>query len=184
MMPSAAKDKVYVLNFPAGETRTLPAGLRPTVRLSNKMLAVATSPDVARLATEAKPGAWTPPADLAPAFDQLPKAMTFLSVSDPRSTVPELLATLPATLQRGCQHGHHAWARPAPRRSGGRKARGMPACPECRACPGLPGMPGTPGMPGMSGPGNSSGPGSSMPRPGMSMPAPSSSMPGCPGPAG
>lgn len=99
LMPGKPTEKVYVLQVPAGGARRLPPGVRPTVRLSGKMLAVSTTPDAARLALEVKPGEWTVPNDLAAAFDQVPKELIVLSVNDPRPTNPEILANLPGTIQ-------------------------------------------------------------------------------------
>ncbi|GAC1469135.1 MAG: hypothetical protein NVSMB9_12590 [Isosphaeraceae bacterium] len=99
LMPG--KDKVYVLNVPRGGSSLFPAGFRPTVRLGAKFLAIATTPDSARMALEVKPGAWSPPSDLAATFDQIPKELLVLNVADPRDTTPEFLASLPANLQRG-----------------------------------------------------------------------------------
>lgn len=95
------KDKIYQLTVPASMSSQIPAGLRPTIRLGAKHLVIAVSPDAARTALEVKPGDWTVPADLAPAFDRLSSNFMLLSVSDPRDTMPELLASLPANLQRG-----------------------------------------------------------------------------------
>jgi len=102
LMPGVdPREKTYVLHVPPGSGRGLPAGVRPTVRLGARHVVVATTPDAARLAIEAKEGAWSPPADLRPAFDRLPAALTFLSVTDPRDTLPAVLAKLPGAVQAG-----------------------------------------------------------------------------------
>ena len=71
-------------------------------------------------ALEVKAGEWVPPADLAPAFDPLPKELIVLGVRDPRPTLPENLASLPATIQRASTRLHRpgspAGRRPRPRR--------------------------------------------------------------------
>ena len=99
LMPG--KDKIYQLSVPSAIARQLPPGFRPTIRLGPKHLVVALTPESARTALEIKPGSWTVPADLAPAFDRLSQNFTLLSVSDPRGTMPELLASLPSNFQRG-----------------------------------------------------------------------------------
>lgn len=100
-MPGSGKDKVYTLTVPADMAKQIPAGFRPSIRLGAKHVVIALTPDAARTALEVKPSDWTVPTDLAPAFDRLAQNFMLLSVSDPRSTMPELLASLPANLQRG-----------------------------------------------------------------------------------
>src|ERR1019366_4452461 len=92
LMPE--KDKVYVLTFPSSMSKSIPSGFRPTIRLGAKHVAIATAPDAARLALATKPGAWSPPSEIAATFDALPKDMMFLAVSDPRPTTPDVLASL------------------------------------------------------------------------------------------
>jgi len=89
----------YVLNVPAALARSYPAGFRPTIRLKDKLLIISTTPESARLALEVKPDQWTPPADLAAAFEQLPKTLSVLGARDPRPTLPEVLAGLPGSFQ-------------------------------------------------------------------------------------
>lgn len=89
----------YVLHIPAALSRRYPAGLRPTIRLKDKQLIISTTPESARLGLEVKPGLWAPPADLASAFEQLPKEVSVLGARDPRPTLPETLAGLPGSLQ-------------------------------------------------------------------------------------
>jgi len=144
LMPG--KDKVYTLNSPAGSPWRLPPGFRPTVRLGAKHLAISVTPDAARLALETKPGEWTPPADLVAAFEQLPRSLMVLNVSDPRQTLPELLAALPANLQRGV-NTVVALNQAKPPVADAAGATGNPAAA------GMPGPPGSSGMPG--GPPNS-----------------------------
>jgi hypothetical protein len=95
------KEKAYVLYVPPSLASKYPAGFRPSIRVGAKHVAFATTPDAARKALELKPGAWTPPSDLAAGFDQLSRDLIFLNVDDPRATQPEILASLPANLQRG-----------------------------------------------------------------------------------
>ncbi len=108
-------EKIYQLQVPPASPKKLPAGLRPTLRLTGNLFAVATSADAARMALEVKPGDWTVPTDLAAAFDQLPKDLVFLSVNDPRKTTPEMLASLPGTLQTAANTRSPS-TRPAPPR--------------------------------------------------------------------
>lgn len=107
LMPGG-KDKVYALNIPSAISRRFPAGFRPTIRLSGKHLFVAVAPDVARQAEEVKADEWSPSGDLAPAYDQLPKNLTVLRVSDPRSTLPALLAAFPGQFQFGLNSAYAA----------------------------------------------------------------------------
>ena len=93
-------ERSYVLNIPAALARQFPPGVRPTIRLGNKQLAIATTPDAARQALEVKAGEWTPPADLVPALELLPSQLMVLGARDPRGTLPETLASLPGSVQR------------------------------------------------------------------------------------
>ena len=99
MMPGKENERIYMLQIPNTSAQKLPAGIKPTIRLGDKYVAISTTPDAARAALEVKPGEWTVPNDLAAAFDQLPKALIYLGVSDPRATNPEILASLPGVLQ-------------------------------------------------------------------------------------
>jgi hypothetical protein len=167
LMPS--KDKIYSLYIPPSLSRQYPSGFRPTVRLSAKHVIFATTPDAARQATDVKPGAWTPGADLAATFDQLPKDLTALTIMDPRSTAPELLASLPANLQRGVNTAIAM-----------NQAGGAGAAPGGGPGPGMPGPEGFAGPPGASGGGfrgrmampgggpGPAGPGGDAPMPGAS----------------
>lgn len=101
LSPGSGSDKVYTLNVPTALSSKMTAGFRPSIRLSGKYLAIGTAGDVARVALEPKAGAWKPGAELSAALSQLPRAVTALNVDDPRPTLPETLASLPATFQKG-----------------------------------------------------------------------------------
>ncbi len=143
MVPGSGKDKVYTLTVPADMAKQIPAGFRPSIRLGAKHVVIALTPDAARTAMEVKPADWTVPADLAPAFDRLSQNFMLLSVNDPRSTMPELLASLPANFQRGFNTYMSL-------------AQNSPPPP-----PGGPGAPGEPGGLTASGPATASAGGSS-----------------------
>ena len=94
----------YTLELPPGSLPPAPflAGLKPTMTLGQHYLVISTTPDAARKALAAEPeGAprWTPEGDFKPMADRLPKNLLFLSVTDPRDTLPALLASLPALVQ-------------------------------------------------------------------------------------
>jgi hypothetical protein len=167
-------EKIYQLQVPPASPKKLPAGLRPTLRLTGNLFAVATSADAARMALEVKPGDWTVPTDLAAAFDQLPKDLVFLSVNDPRKTTPEMLASLPGTLQTA--------ANTALALNQARAAAAAAAASAAAAAPGTPGVPGAPGNSSSSA-GQSSVPGSSSNSSSSSYPqnSASASRPGMPG---
>ena len=97
LMPG--KEKIYVLTMPSDQVKLLPVGFRPTIRLGGKYVAIAANPEIARMAIEAKEGGYSPPADVATSLDRLPAVLSYLSVRDPRGTTPELLSSLPATVQ-------------------------------------------------------------------------------------
>ena len=123
------RERGYVLSVPPSVV-PLPAGMRPTVLLGKRTLVVGTTPDAARkaLALEGKP-AGPPEGDaLARALGQLPKGMTFLTVSDTReSLLPEVIANLPGLAQLVGSGNPGALAFPfGPRRFGPPGARGFP----------------------------------------------------------
>ncbi|WP_422926842.1 hypothetical protein [Singulisphaera sp. PoT] len=98
-------ERSYMLNVPP-TVAPMPAGVRPTIRLSSKegvkpgVVSVAIAPDVARQALEVKKGeGWAPPPEVATAFEQLPSSLIYLSVNDTRENTSELLSTLPGKLQ-------------------------------------------------------------------------------------
>ncbi len=95
-MPGEGKS--YVLSVSQELASMIPAAIRPTIRVGPKQMVVAISPEVARLAMEAKaPPA--PPAELASAYAALPPKLKFLSMADPRDALPALLASYPEKLQ-------------------------------------------------------------------------------------
>jgi len=144
LMPG--QDKSYMLTVPSNIGQ-LPSGVRPTVRLGPKQLAIAIAPDVARQSLEVKKNeGWAPPPEVATAFEQLPSSLILLSVSDPRETTPELLATLPGKLQTAI---NTAIAQAKANAAAATNAAG-----------------GTPGAPGAMGPGSRSFPPPSMRPPG------------------
>jgi hypothetical protein len=92
--------KGWTLSHPV-QSLLLGLGLRPTVEVGNRYIALATAPaTTARaLAIESQPPGPPPHDPLAPALDGLPDSMTLLSVSDPRQGfLPDLLANLPSVL--------------------------------------------------------------------------------------
>jgi hypothetical protein len=95
------EDTGYV-SLPSGSAVQFPfpAGTRPTVLLGQKALVFATSPAMARRARdldEHSAQSGLPPGDpMAPALEQLPDRLTFLSLSDTRQSIlPDLLASVP-----------------------------------------------------------------------------------------
>jgi len=93
------ESKGYVLSVPQEMASTIPATVRPTIRIGPKHLIIAISPEVARFASEAKAG-WTPAKEMAKAADGLSTNLKLLIVTDPRNTLPELLAALPGKIQQ------------------------------------------------------------------------------------
>ena len=98
IMPGETKS--YVLNVPSEMAGSFPPGFRPTIRLGAKQVAIAPSADLARQALEVK-GSYTPPAEVADAFNKLPGGLKLLAMLDPRDSTPEVLAALPGKLQAG-----------------------------------------------------------------------------------
>ena len=96
----SGETKSYVFTVPPQLSNAFPPSFRPTIRVGARQVALAVSADVARQALEAK-GTYTPPAEIAAAFAQLPAQLNWLLVVDPRESTPEILASLPARLQAG-----------------------------------------------------------------------------------
>ncbi len=135
-------EKSYVLYIPPALSKQFPTGFRPTIRLLNKQLVFATTPDAARQALEVKAGVWTPPADLAPAFDQLPKELVVLGARDPRTALPEILAGLPGSFQKAFNSLAMLMPAPPPAVPGaapGAAPAGAAAAGPAGAMPGAPG---------------------------------------------
>jgi hypothetical protein len=98
---SVGPTKSYVLYLPPAYSAL--TNLQLTVALGKKHIAISTSAAAAKeaLALETqKDGAWKPSADLASAFERLPKSLLALHVSDPAESLPNGLVTLPAALEK------------------------------------------------------------------------------------
>ena len=100
LVPGKDTEKTYMLHIPPSIVKQFPTGFKPTVRLAGKYLIVAATPDTAKQVTELKAGDWKPSSSLAQAFDALPAKLVMLNVSDPRTGLPESLASLPGTIQK------------------------------------------------------------------------------------
>ena len=136
--------KTYVLNVPPELAGKVPAGLRPTIRLGAKQLAIATSADVARQALDAK-GSYAPPAEIADAFGRLPGQLNWLMIVDPRDSTPAILAALPGKLQAAI----NTLPLPPPPAAAAASTGGSPPAPGGGQQPGVrPGMGGPPAASG------------------------------------
>ena len=156
------RERVFVMKVPPALTRTYPPGLRPSIRVAGKHVAVSVAADAARLALEPKDGAWTPPSDFSAGFDQVPAGLVVLQVADPRPHDPEVLAGLPGLLQRTAnaviEAGRAKAAGPAAGGGPGGAPGGGPGRPSVSAAM----QPGGGGQPG-PGPGGPGGPGGGAP---------------------
>jgi hypothetical protein len=94
-------DRIYMFHVPSDSpVKFGPASFRPTIRVEGRHVAISSSADSARLALEAvRKKGWKPPADVDQALAHVPHRLIMLMLSDPRETVPGLLASLPGTLQ-------------------------------------------------------------------------------------
>jgi prepilin-type processing-associated H-X9-DG protein len=92
----------YELVLPPGAIPASPmAGLKPTILVGKKTLAVAATAEAAAAALGVAEGSaprWTPDAGYASVMESLPSKMVMLSVSDPRKSLPQLLTSLPPLL--------------------------------------------------------------------------------------
>jgi hypothetical protein len=93
--------KAYLLRTPSDSPiRFGPSGFRPVIRLEGKYLAISIAADSAEMALKAvKSKNWKSSDDVQRASEHLPSKMVLLAVGDPREVLPQLLASLPATLQ-------------------------------------------------------------------------------------
>ncbi len=99
LMPGTVK--VYMLHVPTDSPLKLtPPGVRPTIRMEHNHIAIATTSEAARTALDTmKKKEWKPSADVEKVLAHVPSGPVLLAVSDPRDTVPGILASLPGTLQ-------------------------------------------------------------------------------------
>ena len=95
----AAPEKGYQMT-PVSETPEPAKSLRPTVIVGKTTIGGGSSPAAARAAVslETKAVRWTPSPAYATMVKRLPKGMVLLSVSDPRETLPQALAAMPAAI--------------------------------------------------------------------------------------
>jgi len=92
--------KAYAFSVPSKIGR-LPAGFRPTIRLGEKHLVIASSPDVAKQSLEVKQEvSWIPPDEVGSVIELAPEGLIYLKVDDQREALSKFLATLPGELQK------------------------------------------------------------------------------------
>ncbi len=94
-LKDTGRDLGYALDVPLG-TFPLPAGVRPTIRLGDKYLAIAVSPAAARKALEFER---SKPLGPDPGLKHLPPKLVAVSVSDPSGYTPDVLANVPFAIQ-------------------------------------------------------------------------------------
>ena len=137
--------KTYFLSVPPELSGQYPASFRPAIQVGPKHAVLAASIDIAKAVLESK-GTWTPANELGVAFQALSPSLKVLNVSDPRETLPAVLASLPAKLQSALNTASLL-----------RQPNGAPAPnggPPPGQGPGEPGRPREPGNPGANpGPG-------------------------------
>ena len=148
--------KSYFFSVPPELSSQYPASFRPTIQVGPKHAVFAVSVDVARAVLESKE-MWTPPKELSVAFQGLSSRLRVLNVSDPRETLPAILASFPAKLQSAIntailtQSKGVAPPTAGPPPSGGQPPPGGPPPgqgPGRRGGPGEPGAPGANPAPG------------------------------------
>ena len=99
MMPGTVK--TYMFHVPPDSpVKYGPPSFRPTIRVEGKYVAFSSSADSARAALEAvRKKGWKPSSEVEQALAHLPSPLSLLMLSDPRETLPTVLASLPGTLQ-------------------------------------------------------------------------------------
>jgi prepilin-type processing-associated H-X9-DG protein len=97
-----APERGYQLTIPPS-VAPVPAGIRPTILIGKKYAAISVSPDAAReaLAPESDPKlAWASVPANAKLLETVPDGkLSLFSVSDPRDSMPDILANLPGIVQ-------------------------------------------------------------------------------------
>jgi prepilin-type processing-associated H-X9-DG protein len=92
----------YELVLPPGMLPPGPmSGLKPTILVGKRFLAIASTPTAGSSALAVAEGnapRWKPDAVYGPVLDSLPTGMVMLSVSDPRQSLPQFIGSLPALL--------------------------------------------------------------------------------------
>ena len=93
--------KGYILVIPPGAAPGPLSMIQPTVLVSKDMFIIAAKRDAAEGAAKLddKGANWTPQGAFAAMAKRLPKKMIYLSVTDPRETLPPLVASLPTLMQ-------------------------------------------------------------------------------------
>ena len=156
--------------------------MRPTIRIEGNHIAFSTTSEGARTALDTvKKKGWKPGPEVEQALSHLPSGPILVAVSDPRETVPSLLASLPGTLQAQINSVIASSAGGSPSGRPGGAGSGSGFGPG-GAAPGAggPGMSfGRGGQPGRSAMSGSSGAARRV-GPGKSAPAPSNSATGAP----
>jgi hypothetical protein len=103
-MPGDAKTKTYVLSVPPELASQFPASLRPAIRVGPKHAVLAVTSEVARTVLESKENA-SLPSDVNSTLQGFQSKLKVLNVSDPRDTLPGILASLPGNLQKAINAG-------------------------------------------------------------------------------
>jgi hypothetical protein len=101
LMTGSGAAKSYRLIIPAESALKFGGpSVHPTVRMEDKYVAFSSTSEAARVAIDTiKKKGWKPPADIEQAVSRVPSDLILLAVVDPRETTPQLLASLPGTLQ-------------------------------------------------------------------------------------
>ena len=99
--PSAGM--TWTIDIPPGMLPPSPmtAGLRPTIQLSKSALVIAPRSNTAQALISLNAGRgkrWSPTGDAASMTRRLPSDLVFLSIDDPRDTLPDLIANAPVML--------------------------------------------------------------------------------------
>ncbi len=111
-------EKGYDIILPTNPNNPIAAFLKPAIRVGKTLVVAGSTLNAAKTGTalDSKAARWTPGADFATMTKRLPKDMVFVAVSDPRETLPQAIAGIPAALKAldtAMQSGRPA-NRPAP----------------------------------------------------------------------
>ena len=138
MMPGTVK--TYMFHVPPDSPiKYGPPSFRPTIRVEGKYVAFSSSADSARAGLEAiRKKGWKPSGEVEQALAHLPSPLSLLMLSDPRETMPTVLASLPGTLQAQINTMIALSAPGAGGNQPGGGAPGSPADPDPAGCEGDP----------------------------------------------
>ena len=120
MLSASPDGRTFTLVLPP-RMFPVPLPIRPTLTVGDNRIALALDDASAKAAVGRESGGWAPKGEFAETFEHVPAEMVLLNVSDPRETLPGLIASLPqfsfainAAINQARAASAQAAGRPAP----------------------------------------------------------------------